>query len=121
MLGTGFYLPIHPSRGNYYEGGFTQGIGKRVRLDASYFLRDFRNALDDDLLLNTGVSFPITFQKARIRGVEAKLEMPRWGRLSGYLSYANTIGTGEFPISGNPAQGDYGGGSNDGFIAIVKN
>ena len=100
MLGTGFYLPIHPSRGNYYEGGFTQGIGKRVRLDASYFRRDFRNCLDDDLLLNTGVGFPIAFQKAQIRGVEAKLEMPRWGRFSGYLSYANTIGTGEFPISG---------------------
>lgn len=97
---TGFYLPLRPSRGNYYEGGITQPLGNRVRLDASYFRRDVRDAQDDDLLLNTGVSFPISFAKATIRGVEAKLSIPKWGRFSGYLSYANTTGVGQFPISG---------------------
>jgi hypothetical protein len=99
-LNRGFYLPIHPSRGNYYEAGLTQALGARVRLDASYFRRDVRNFLDDDLILNTGVSFPISYNKATVRGVEAKLEVPRWGRFSGYLSYTNTIGIGQFPISG---------------------
>jgi outer membrane cobalamin receptor len=54
----GLYLPVRPSRGNYYEGGLTQALGKRVRLDASYFHRSIRNFQDDDLLLNTGVGFP---------------------------------------------------------------
>lgn len=99
-LNGGFYLPIRPSRGNYYEAGFTQSLGKRARLDASYFLRDVRDFKDDDLLLNTGVSFPIAFRNATVRGVEVKLEVPHWGPFSGYLSYANTIGIGQFPISG---------------------
>ena len=99
-LNGGFYLPIRPSRGNYYEAGFTQSIGKRARVDASYFRRDIRDAKDDDLLLNTGVSFPIAFRNATVRGVEVKLEIPHWGAFSGYLSYANTIGIGQFPISG---------------------
>ncbi len=96
----GFYLPIRPSRGNYYEGGLTQALGKRVRLDASYFRRSISNFQDDDLLLNTGVGFPITFHHATVRGTEVKLSVPRWGRFSGYLSYANTIGIAQYPISG---------------------
>lgn len=99
-LNGGFYLPIQPSRGNYYEGGFTQSFARHIRLDASYFRRDVRNFLDDDLLLNTGVSFPIAYQKGTVRGVEVKLGIPQWGRFSGYLSYANTIGIAQYPISG---------------------
>ena len=99
-LNGGFYLPIQPSRGNYYEGGFTESFARHVRLDASYFRRDVRNFLDDDLLLNTGVAFPIAYRNATVRGVEVKLEMPQWGRFSGYLSYANTIGIAQYPISG---------------------
>jgi hypothetical protein len=97
---AGFYLPLRPSRANYYEGGITQPLGGKVRLDVSYFRRDIRDFKDDDLLLNTGVSFPISVQHATIRGVEVKLEAPRWGRFSGYLSYANTIGVARFPITG---------------------
>ena len=97
---AGFYLPLRPSRGNYYEGGVTKAIAKQIRLDASYFVRDIRNYEDDDLLVNTGVSFPIAFHSAEIRGVEVKLAVPRWGPFSGFLSYANTIGVGQFPIAG---------------------
>jgi hypothetical protein len=99
-LNGGFYLPIQPSRGNYYEGGFTQSFARHVRLDGSYFRRDVRNFLDDDLLLNTGVSFPIAYRNAVVRGVEVKVEVPEWGRFSGYLSYSNTIGIAQYPISG---------------------
>jgi outer membrane receptor for Fe3+-dicitrate len=94
------YLPLRPSRGNYYEFGLSKGFAGHIRLDASYFLRDIHNFQDDDLLENTGVSFPIEFNRARIRGVEAKLTVPRWGRFSGFLSYANTRGIAEFPIAG---------------------
>ena len=33
------------------------------------------NFADDDLLLNTGVSFPIAFRRAEIYGAEVKLEI----------------------------------------------
>jgi hypothetical protein len=96
----GFYLPLKPSRGNYYEVGVSKAIGSHIRLDANWFRRDVRNFEDDDLLLNTGVSFPIAFQRAIVLGTEVKLEVPRWGKFSGFLSYSNTTGTGQFPISG---------------------
>jgi hypothetical protein len=99
-LNGGFYLPLKPSRGNYAEAGFDKAFAGHVRFDASYFRRDIRNFEDDDLLLNTGVSFPIAYRSATVRGVEAKLEVPQWGRFSGYLSYSNTIGIAQYPISG---------------------
>jgi hypothetical protein len=55
---------------------------------------------DDDLLLNTGVSFPLAFSRAEIRGTEMKLTIPRWGSWSGFVSYANMRGTGFLPITG---------------------
>ena len=97
---SGFYIPLHATRANYYEAGFTKALGRIARLDASYFYRDIRNYADDDLLLNTGVSFPIAFDRGQVRGVEVKLQTPRWGPLSGFLSYTNMIGYGQLPIAG---------------------
>jgi outer membrane cobalamin receptor len=93
-------LPVRPARANYYEIGFTKGISGKLRLDVNAFLRDFRNYSDDDVLLDTGISFPIAFAKARIIGEEIRLAVTRWGRFSGYLSYANQAGTGQGPITG---------------------
>jgi len=93
-------LPVRPARGNFYEAGFTKGLAHRVRLDGNYFRRNLTNFADDDLLLNTGVSFPIAFQKATIHGVEARLEIPRWGPLSGFVSYSNLLGVGYLPVTG---------------------
>jgi hypothetical protein len=93
-------LPVRPASANYYEVGVTKGFWGKLRLDANVFGRDFRNYADDDTLLNTGVSFPIADASARIRGVEGKLEVPRWGRFSGFVSYANQVGIGQGPITG---------------------
>jgi hypothetical protein len=93
-------LPVRPGRGNFYEVGVTKALGGKLRLDANVFRRDFRNYSDDDVLLDTGVSFPISFAHARIAGEELRLEAPHWGRFSGYLSYANQSGLGQGPITG---------------------
>lgn len=93
-------LPVRPARANYYEGGLTKAFLGKLRLDANVFRRSFRNYPDDDVLLDTGISFPISFAKARIYGEELRLEVPHWGRFSGYLSYANQSGIGQGPITG---------------------
>jgi len=93
-------LPVRPARGNYYEVGITKSFFGNLRLDANVFRRDFRNYSDDDVLLDTGVSFPIAFAKGQITGEEVRLEIPHWRRFSGYLSYANQVGTGQGPITG---------------------
>jgi hypothetical protein len=93
-------LPVRPAHANYYEGGFTKAILAKLRIDANVFRRDFHDYPDDDVLLDTGISFPISFAKARIFGEELRLEVPHWGRFSGYLSYANQAGIGQGPITG---------------------
>jgi outer membrane cobalamin receptor len=93
-------LPVRPGRANYYEAGITKAVLGKLRVDANVFRRDFRNYSDDDVLLDTGVSFPIAFTSARIIGEEFRLEVPAWGRFSGYLSYANQSGIGRGPITG---------------------
>src|SRR5213595_219481 len=93
-------LPVRPGRGNFYEGGVTKAFFGKLRLDANIFRRDFRQYSDDDVLLDTGVSFPIAFRKAQIFGEEIRVEIPHWGRFSGYLSYANQSGYGHGPITG---------------------
>src|ERR1700730_132212 len=93
-------LPVRPGRGNFYEGGVTKAFLGKLRLDANVFCRDFRHYSDDDVLLDTGVSFPIAFAKARIFGAEVRVEVAQWTRFSGYLSYANQSGIGQGPITG---------------------
>ena len=99
-------LPVPPSRGNFYEIGASKALAGKARLDATWFTRRTSDFADDDLLLNTGVSFPIAFRRARITGTELKLDVPRWKALSGSISYAWMRGVGERPITGGLFLGD---------------
>ena len=100
LSGNVLRLPVQPSRGNFYEAGFAKGLFGKVRLDANYYRRAVNNFADDDLLLNTGISFPIAFRSAEIHGLEVKLEIPRWGPVTGFVSYSNMLGVGYFPVTG---------------------
>jgi outer membrane cobalamin receptor len=93
-------LPVEPSHGNYYEAGITKGLMGKLSLDVNGYFRDVNNFADDDLLLNTPVSFPIAFRKAEIYGVEGKVNIPVWGKLSGFVSYSYMVGAAYFPVTG---------------------
>jgi outer membrane cobalamin receptor len=99
-------LPVEPSHGNYYEMGVTKGFLGKFRLDTNYFRRYVNNYADDDQILNTVVTFPIAFNKAIIYGAEGKIEMPTWGRFSGFLSYSYMVGNAWFPVTGGLFLGD---------------
>ena len=99
-------LPVPPSRANFYEAGLSRGFFGKLRLEANVFRRDLRDYADDDVLLNTGVSFPISCSRARIRGEEIKIEVPRWGRFSGFVSYSNQLGVAQGPVTGGLFLGD---------------
>ena len=104
-------LPVRPSIGNFYEAGLSKGLGGKLRFDANYFRRSVSNFADDDVFLNTGVTFPIAFESARIHGIETKLELSEWRGLSGFLSYSNQLGVGYLPVTGGLFLGDDVSGS----------
>jgi hypothetical protein len=99
-------LPVEPSHGNYFEIGATKALFGQLRFDSNYYRRYVNNYADDDQILNTAVSFPIAFEKAVIYGAEGKLEIPKWGRFSGYVSYSYMVGNAWFPVTGGLFLGD---------------
>jgi hypothetical protein len=99
-------LPVEPSEGNYYEAGLTKVFRGKIKLDTNYFRRLVSNYADDDQIDNTTISFPIAFQKAVVYGAEAKLALPDWRGLSGFLSYSYTVGQAWFPVTGGLFLGD---------------
>jgi hypothetical protein len=92
-------LRVKPSIGNYYVGGLSTSLAEKLRLDVNVYRRDVRNYADDDQLLNTGVSYPIAFDKAVIYGAESKLNLVHLDKLSGYLSYSYMVGNVWFPVT----------------------
>jgi hypothetical protein len=100
------HLPVQPSKGNYYEGGLTQAFRNRMSIDVNVYRRDMRNYADDDQLLNTGVSYPIAFDKSVVYGAEGKLTLVRLGKLSGYVSYSYMVGAAWFLVTGGLFLGD---------------
>ncbi|MFN7993303.1 MAG: TonB-dependent receptor [Bryobacteraceae bacterium] len=104
-------IPVRPSRGNFLETGFGKEIFNKARLDASFYRRTFVNYADDDVFLNTGISFPISFARSEIHGVDVKLVLPRWGKLSGFAGYSNMTGTAWLPVSGGLFLGDAASGA----------
>jgi outer membrane receptor protein involved in Fe transport len=99
-------LPVRPSRGNFYEIAASKTLFGAARLDASWYDRRMSEFADDDLLLNTGVSFPIAFERGLVHGAELKLEVPASRRLSGFVSYSWMRGAAELPVTGGLFLGD---------------
>ena len=99
-------LPVRPSRGNFYEAGLSKTFAGALRLDATAYRRIARNFADDDVLLNTGVSFPIALARGTVNGAELTVTVPQYGRWSGSAGYALMKGTAQLPVTGGLLLGD---------------
>ncbi len=113
-------LPVNPSEGNYYEAGLTKVFLDKVRLDANYFRRVVDNFADDDQIKATTISFPVAFRKAIIYGAEAKLDLPEWKKLSGFLSYSYELGNAWNPVTGGLFLGDDADITTTGFFPVSQ-
>jgi hypothetical protein len=99
-------LPVQPSVGDYFEGGLTQALFGKMKLDVNYFRRVVSNYADDDQIDNTSISFPIAFRKAIIYGAEGKFDLPDWRKFSGFISYSWEVGNAWNPVTGGLFLGD---------------
>ena len=93
-------LPVEPSHGNYYEIGLSKGFSRNLSFNLNSYFRSMNNFADDNLLLNTPVSFPIAFRHGQIYGTEGKVNVAQWGHLSGFVSYSYMVGSAYFPVTG---------------------
>ena len=99
-------LPVRPSRGNYYELGVTKEILRKAHISANVFRRDITNFADDNNLLDTGITFPISVSAAHIYGAESQLALPTWGPFSAWVNYSYMVASARLPVVGGLFMGD---------------
>jgi hypothetical protein len=61
--------PLRPGRRNTYDTGFEQAFGKYVLVNADYFWKYTHNAYDFNAILNTPITFPISWAQSKIDGL----------------------------------------------------
>ena len=91
---------LSPRKAIITKQGSRNLFAGKIRLDANYFRRLVDNFADDDQIINTTISFPISFRKSIIYGAEARLSVPDWRGFSGFLSYSYNVGNAWFPVTG---------------------
>jgi outer membrane receptor protein involved in Fe transport len=109
--GVGF-LPLRGERDEQWEVGI--GIPfKGWAIDGGYFHTFAKNYFDHDALGNSNIFFPLTIDRARIRGWEATLRSPQIGRVKAHLAYSHQYAEGRGGVSGGltdfvpPEDGSY--------------
>jgi len=86
--GFGF-LPLRGERDHQYEVGVTLPLAGWTA-DFVRFQTDARNFFDHDVLGNSNIFFPLTIDRARIRGWEASVKSPQLRhRVNFHLAYSN--------------------------------
>lgn len=93
-------ITLRPSHADYYELGATKELFRKAHISANVFQRDITNFADDDVLLDTGVSFPIALRSAHIYGAESQLALPQWGRVSAWFNYSYMVASARLPVGG---------------------
>ena len=90
ILGPATAEPLRPGRRNQFNLGLQQGIGKLVVIDADYFWKYTNNAYDFNVLLNTPVAFPISWNKSKLDGVSFRVNLAEYHGLSAFMIAGHT-------------------------------
>lgn len=92
--GFGF-LPLRGERDEQYEVGVAIPVQKWA-LDFAAFRTHAKNFLDHDVIGNSGIFFPLTLDRARIRGWESTVRSPRlFERAQLHLAYSHQFAQGK--------------------------
>jgi hypothetical protein len=82
--------PIQPGRRNQFNTGFQQTLGKYLLLDADYFWKYTHNAFDFSTLLNTTITFPISWHNSKLDGVTGRLSTTDLHGFQAYWTFGHT-------------------------------
>ena len=90
LLGDATADPLRPGRRNQFNVGFQQGLGRLVVIDVDYFNKQTRNAYDFNVILNTPITFPISWDRSKIDGVSARVNLTNYHGLSAFMVAGHT-------------------------------
>jgi len=90
ILGEASNQPLLPGRRNQYNTGIQQGIGRYIIIDADYFWKYTTNAYDFNVILNTPITFPISWNKSKIDGVAMRVSLADYKGLSAFFVAGHT-------------------------------
>src|SRR5438128_242595 len=90
VLGDTSNLPLRPGARTQVNAGFQQAMGKHLLLDMDYFIKRTNNAYDFNVLFNTSVTFPISWQKSKVDGASLRLNMTNYKGLSAFIVAGHT-------------------------------
>ncbi|HEV7743753.1 MAG TPA: carboxypeptidase regulatory-like domain-containing protein [Pyrinomonadaceae bacterium] len=90
ILGDTSNLPLLPGRRHQFNVGFQQAIGSHLILDGDYFYKRTNNAYDFNVLFNTSVTFPISWQMSKLDGVSARINLTNYKGLSAFMVAGHT-------------------------------
>jgi hypothetical protein len=90
VLGDTSNLPLLPGKRHQFNFGFQQALGKRIVIDGDYFYKRTTNAYDFNVLFNTSVVFPISWQRSKLDGVSARVNLTNYKGLSAFMVAGHT-------------------------------
>lgn len=82
--------PIPPGKRNQFNLGFQQAVGKFALLDGDYFWKFTDNAYDFGTLLDTAITFPISWNKSKLDGVSFRVSTPNLKGFQAYMTLGHT-------------------------------
>ncbi|HXM33868.1 MAG TPA: carboxypeptidase regulatory-like domain-containing protein [Pyrinomonadaceae bacterium] len=90
ILGDTSNLPLLPGRRHQFNVGFQQAVGKHIVIDGDYFYKRTNNAYDFNALLNTSVTFPISWQTSKLDGISTRVSLTNYKGLSAFMVAGHT-------------------------------
>jgi hypothetical protein len=99
-------VPLKPGVRNQFNSGLQQAIGKWLVVDADYFWKYTNNAYDFGTLLNTTITFPISWHNSRLDGVTGRVSTTNLHGFQAYWTFGHTRARYFFPeVGGLISQG----------------
>ena len=90
VLGDVSNQPLLPGRRNQFNVGFQQSFGKLFIIDGDYFNKRTTNAYDFNVLFNTSITFPISWQQSKLDGASLRVNLTNYKGLSAFMVAGHT-------------------------------
>jgi hypothetical protein len=90
VFGASAAPPIPPGQRNQFNAGFEQAVGHWLLIDADYFWKYTHNAYDFSTLLNTTITFPISWNNSKLDGFTGRVSTTNLHGFQAYWTFGHT-------------------------------